>query len=137
MSSDRVENFEGAERHGKTDILVVDDEPLVREVMSSILSIHGHNVVLASDGGETISLLQQRRFDIVFTDLTMPGVSGWEVVTYVKRFGGDIPVVVVTGWAAGIDEAEVERRGANGIVHKPFDMDELLHLVARLMEDSL
>ena len=91
-------------------------------------------MVLASDGGEAICLLQQGRFDIVFTDLTMPGISGWEVATSVKRLSGHISVIVVTGWASGIDDAEVERRGADGIVRKPFDMEELLDLVARLME---
>ena len=112
---------------------MVDDEPLVGEVISTILASHGHNVVLASDGAEAVSLLRQRRFDIVFTDLTMPGISGWDVVTSVKRISRDIPVVVVSGWGAGIDTAEVERRGADGIIHKPFDMKELLDLVARMI----
>ena len=136
MSSEKAENFEGAQRSIEASILVVDDEPSVRQVMRSILSSDGHNVVLASDGGEAIRLLQQRRFDLVFTDLTMPGISGWEVVASVKRLRGDIPVIVFTGWAAGLDDAEVERRGANGIVHKPFDMAELLDLVSRIMGDT-
>ena len=129
-----VENFDGGQSYLKANILVVDDEPMVREAMRTILSTHGPHVVLASDGGEAIGLLQQGRFDIVFTDLTMPGISGWEVTTSAKRLFSDMPVIVVTGWASGLDDAEVERRGADGIVRKPFDMYELLDLVARMVD---
>ena len=132
MGPGDVGDPEGAQRSTKATVLVVEDEPMIREAMRSILSTRGHSVVLASDGEEAIRLLQRRRFDIVFTDLSMLGISGWEVVTSAKRLHKDLPVIVLTGWAAGIDNAEAERRGADGFVHKPFDMEDLLDLVATM-----
>ena len=87
-------------------------------------------MVVASDAVEAIRL-QRRRYDIVFMDWSMPGISGWEVATSAKRLHKDMPEIVVTGWTAGIDNVEAYRRGADGIVYKPFDMEDLVAAMTR------
>ena len=101
-----------------------------------MLSLDGHQVTLAADGDEGIALFRQGDYDIVFTDLGMPGLSGWNVARALKDHRSDVPVFMVTGWGAGLDQSEIDRHGVDGVIAKPFDMEELLELVRRQMEDG-
>ena len=65
----------------------------------------------------------------------MPGLSGWDVVKAIKQRRSDVPVVMVTGWGVGIDQDELKRNRVDEVLPKPFDMDELLNLVHRIMDE--
>ena len=113
-------------------ILVIDDESIIRETMASILDLEGHRVTLAADGERGIELFTSGRYDLVLTDLGMPGLSGWEVVEALKQHRMDVPVIVVTGWGVVIDQQEIDSHRIDGVLAKPFDMKTLLHLVQRV-----
>ena len=116
------------------DILVIEDEPLIRDTMSSILSIHGHRVTVASNGEEGIDLFTKADYDLVFTDLGMPGISGWEVARALKDCRSEVPVVMVTGWGVALEHDDVERSGVDGVLAKPFEIENLLSLISQLTE---
>ncbi len=101
-------------------VLVVDDDRDVRDVLSEMLMTAGHEVRVAEDGADALSKFESGLFDIVFTDLGMPGISGWQVAEHIKREAPDLPVVMVTGWGHQLDPMQVERSGVSKVLTKPF-----------------
>jgi signal transduction histidine kinase len=110
----------------KARILVVDDEPGVRAVLADMLSAAGHAVVEASDGDEALAKCQQERFDAVLTDISMPGLSGWDVAEAVRKRFPSLPVGLVTGWGDQLDADRLARCAVSFVVAKPFRADDVL-----------
>ncbi len=113
----------------KANILVIEDEKDVRELLRDILKDAGHRVKVANDGSEGIEIFKKNKFDLVFTDLGMPGMSGWQVAEKIKSINDKIPVVLITGWNVAFDSLAINNSGANLIIHKPFKMEQILNLV--------
>jgi CheY-like chemotaxis protein len=118
-------------------ILIVDDEPDVVSYLSLFLDDEGYMTVTARDGPSGLAAARSEDPDLITLDITMPGMSGIEVFTNLRRDPGlqDIPVIVVTG-VAGIrklmDYREV--RPPEGIMQKPIDREVLLNTIARLLD---
>jgi two-component system response regulator VanR len=122
-------------RKGKeARILVIDDEESVRSALSRILSHVNHQVTVAKDGGEGIQLFREKEFDIVLTDLGMPGMSGWEVCKTIKKIKSRIPVGMITGWGMELDQIKKEESGIDFVISKPFDFHQILKVVDETME---
>jgi two-component system cell cycle sensor histidine kinase/response regulator CckA len=85
------------------NILVIDDEEMVRNILGSLLIQGGHNVYKASSGKEGLDIFDNEAIDLVFTDVGMPGMSGWEVAKSIKAKDPSIPVALITGWGIQID----------------------------------
>jgi DNA-binding response OmpR family regulator len=98
-----------------------------------MLSLGNHSVALAGNGSDGLRIFREGEFDIVFTDLGMPGISGWEVAREVKRINSNVRVVMVTGWGIAIDRSEMESNFVDEILPKPFELDHVLELVDRLV----
>ena len=73
-----------------------------------------------------MALFNKHRYDMVFTDLGMPGISGWEVARRIKASDQSIPVVVMTGWGAQVEEAKVKGSGVSKVLAKPMQMRQVL-----------
>jgi CheY-like chemotaxis protein len=86
-------------------------------------------VAAASDGEEGLKLFQDGPFDLVFTDLGMPGISGWEVAQEVKRLNAGTPVILVTGWGIQVDDEKKNMHGIDYVISKPFNIDQVTSLV--------
>jgi PAS domain S-box-containing protein len=117
-------------------ILLVDDDPMVRLAIGSLLTAAGHTVVEAEDGATALSLLQADSVDLVLTDLGMPGLSGWDVARAVKAQSVRLPVVILTGWG---EQASVEAEGSglvDRILGKPVRLEQLLRTIAELTPDA-
>ena len=121
-------------KHKKAKILVIEDEKDVAQLLYDILISEGHEVELAPDGNQGLRLFESGEFDLVFTDLGMPEMSGWQVAETVKSINKRIPVAVITGWNIELQESEMEARGVNFIAHKPFQVNKILKLVQESME---
>jgi PAS domain S-box-containing protein len=117
----------------KACILVVEDEDEVRELLKDILAEGGHEVAFAPDGQKGLALFQAKTFDLVFTDLGMPGMSGWEVAEQIKRLSGETPVALITGWDVKQKKQELKSKGVDVVLKKPFRVEEILSLVQDLM----
>lgn len=114
---------------GKARILVIDDEEGVRELIRDILTDANHEVEVARDGNEGITLFREKEFDLVFTDLGMPVMSGWEVAEKVKSINEKVPIALITGWNVSLEESEQHDKKINLVLQKPFKMDQILNLV--------
>jgi signal transduction histidine kinase/ActR/RegA family two-component response regulator len=112
------------------NILVVDNERSVREMMTRLLASFGHAVASAESGSEAIALFKKTGFDLVFTDLGMPGMSGWEVAREIKRLDANAVVVLMSGWAISLDSQRAREMGVDRVLQKPFDVDYLQSLIA-------
>jgi len=112
-------------------ILVIDDEQPIAQLIQDVLAVEGHEVDVAASAAEGLELAAASDYDLILTDLGMPDMSGWEVASRIREQDPDLPVVLVTGWGATIDEDEVARSGVADIVHKPFEIRELVETVHR------
>jgi len=115
-------------------ILVIDDEESVRDILSRMLKVKGHRVVVASDGEEGIERFKNETFDLVFTDLGMPRISGWEVGKTIKEMNPRVPIVMITGWGMELNREKMSESGIDLVVSKPFQFDQVISLVSEAME---
>ena len=120
------------ERVKPARVLVIEDELLIRETLYDMLELVDHKVILASNGEEGIRAFKEGEFDVVFTDLGMPGLSGWDVAKAIKKERSDVPIVMVTGWGVGIDEEKLKQHQIDRVLPKPFDIDEVHTLIRDL-----
>ncbi len=114
-------------------ILVVDDKENILKLFARILG-DGYELSTASDGGRAISLLAAQPFDVVVTDLRMPGADGFEVLRAVKARAPETEVVMMTAYATVTDAVEAMKQGAYDYLQKPFDPDDASLVVARALE---
>lgn len=114
----------------KGRVLVIDDEKEVADVLGDLLTRDGHTVTVCGDGEAGVARFGEEPFDLVVTDLGMPGISGWEVARLVKAARPGTPVAMVTGWGDRIDPVEAAARGVEFIVAKPFKRDNIREVVA-------
>ena len=114
-------------------ILVIDDEPEIGEVVRDVLASEGHSVDMAVCGADGVQLAAVSSYDMVFTDLGMPDMSGWEVAERIGRVCPGLPVALVTGWGTSLDEEEVRGKGIAAVVHKPFDITDLIRTATEIL----
>jgi len=115
-------------------VLVIDDEKDFRDTLQGILAREQLDVTAVGSGNAAVEVARQRRFDLVVTDLAMPGMSGTETISAIKEIDPHVPVVVVTGYASDEVSAECFARGAKHFVRKPFNLPEFIGLVMRTLE---
>jgi len=115
-------------------VLVVDDEKVIREGCSRLLSIEGYRVVTAANGREALDLLSNEPTDLVLCDLVMPVMGAFEVLEEVKGNYPDLPLIVITGHGTVANAVEAMKKGAYDFITKPFRADHLVLIVARALE---
>jgi CheY-like chemotaxis protein len=104
-------------------VLVVDDDPVVGKSFDRVLSGKGYAVITACNGEEALNKLEAEDYDVVFTDIKMPGMNGLEVAERVKAKRPWLPVVIVTGYGTSANEARAEAAGVSGFLRKPLSPD--------------
>jgi signal transduction histidine kinase/ActR/RegA family two-component response regulator len=119
---------------GGARILVIDDEDSVRKILYQMLKAKGYQVVVASSGEEGIERFKEEPFDLVFTDLGMPRMSGWEVGRALKGIDPKVPVALITGWGVELNKDKMKESGIDLVVSKPFNFDQVVRLVTEAME---
>jgi two-component system response regulator PilR (NtrC family) len=116
------------------DILIVDDERSMREFLAIFLRRAGHRVEAAAGGADGVTALGKREFDVVITDLRMPGVGGLEILAEAKRLHPETQVIVVTAFATTETAIAAMKAGAYDYLTKPFKVDEVGLVVERALE---
>jgi CheY-like chemotaxis protein len=101
-------------------VLVVDDDPVVAKSFDRVLSTKGYAVVTARDGEEALRKIAAEDYDVVYTDIRMPGMSGIEVAEHIKGRRPWLPVVIVTGYGTADNEARAKAAGVRAVLHKPL-----------------
>jgi len=114
-------------------ILIVDDEPSIRKVLSAQLRRAGHDVATASDGSEAIVALQDDVFHLVISDLKMPQVDGLELLGWCTEHQPGLPVILITAHGTVDTAVEAIKKGAFDYISKPFDQDEIAGVVTKAL----
>ncbi len=121
---------------GALTVLVVDDEPAMREVLETRLSAWGYTVITAADAEEGRSLAESRRPDVVVSDIVLPGMTGLDLLRSLQAGDPDRPVLLITAYG-GVDQAvEAMKAGARDFLTKPLDYDKLRAALAVVGEEA-
>lgn len=118
--------------HRTLSILVVDDEPKVRDVHARMLTSLGHIVQTAADGMEALERITHTTFDVVFVDLAMPQISGWETARQMRELCPGTVLVLLSGWGSSQSEEMLEACGISHVLAKPVTTRQLRDLLARI-----
>jgi two-component system, OmpR family, response regulator MprA len=116
-------------------ILVVDDEPFIRSVISRGLLLEGYQVEVAADGQEALHIAREKAFHLVILDVMLPTLDGLEVCRRLRR-GSNVPIIMLTARDAVPDRVAGLDSGADDYLVKPFDFDELLARIRALLRRS-
>ncbi len=114
-------------------ILVVDDEAGIRELLSKTLALAEYDVDAAAGGQEALERLRADRYDLVITDLKMPGVDGLTLIREARRFLPQLPIIIITGFSTEASAIEAINLGVNGYLTKPFRVPKVLSVAAKAL----
>ena len=122
--------------HPGLHVLAVDDQEIIRDLLLNMFMGMGHKIHVCASGEEGLRLLEEHEFDLVVTDLGMPGMSGWEVAQAVKERSPSTPVVLITGWGFNFAEEQVRKAGVDYVLTKPFRLEHLTEVVDAVVRRS-
>jgi DNA-binding NtrC family response regulator len=115
----------------KKKALVIDDEQIVLDSVSTLLRDEGFVVDVSLDGREGLDWAIERKYDVVLTDIRMPDIGGMKVLRDVKRINPALPVIMITGYASVESAVQAMKLGAAEYIEKPFEPEQLLEAVSR------
>lgn len=118
---------------GRPRVLVVDDEASIRDLLSKTLALAEYDVDLAPDGRAALDRLRVIPYDLLITDLKMPGVDGLSVIREARRLKADIPIIIITGFSTEASAIEAVNLGVSGYLTKPFRIPRVLSVAARAL----
>jgi CheY-like chemotaxis protein len=114
-------------------LLLIEDEPEVQAVLAELLREAGYSVAVASDGLEGVEHCERESVDVVLSDISMPGISGWDVAARLRTRHPHIPIGFVTGWGDQLDQERLAGTGVDFVVAKPFQAHDILRHVAQAL----
>ena len=121
---------------GTENILLVDDDPLIAGLNEQLLAEMGYQITVRIDSREALKLFAANpdRFDLVITDQTMPGLTGQNLITEIKKLRPDMPTILCTGYSCKINEKQAKQQGINAFLQKPIELSELLNTVRLILD---
>lgn len=128
--SEKKETRDEKTEEGRAEtILIIDDEAAIRELLCDILQSRGYEATGVDDSLKGIELFQKEKFDIVFTDLSMPELSGWEVADRLRSLDPEVVIVMVTGWGTQVDSRKLKAHAVDLLMAKPFEVKKLFEVL--------
>ncbi len=115
-------------------IAIVDDEPMIRSLLERLLKLAGYETTAYPDGASALDACQQEAFDLLITDLRMPGIDGFELMECLKSEKPALPVIILTAHGDVDTAIEALRRKACDFITKPFDTCNILTSVRRILD---
>ena len=117
-------------------ILVVDDEASIRDLLSKTLALADYDVDVATDGRSAVERLRMLAYDLLITDLKMPGMDGLGVIREARRLKADLPVIIITGFSTEASAIEAANLGVAGYLTKPFRVPRVLAVAAKALGEQ-
>lgn len=118
----------------KDKILIVDDEPSMREFLEIMLTREGYKVTAASNGRDALNMLNKQMYDLIISDIQMPGMGGLELLKSIKDVSPDTEVIMITAYASTETAVEAMKEGAYDYITKPFKIDEIRLIIKKALE---
>ena len=119
------------------EILWVDDDALIRHIANDMLSIIGYTVTLVESGEEALEILKNKDFDIMLTDIGMPGMSGWQLVDIVnEQYRGKMKIALISGWGDQITEQQKNEHQVDFVLSKPIKISQLKNLLEKALNNE-
>ncbi|MDD8031673.1 MAG: sigma-54 dependent transcriptional regulator [Acidobacteriota bacterium] len=115
-------------------IHLIDDEPIIHDVLGQLLEAEGYEVEISSSGEEALKKFEEQKFDLILLDLLMPGMDGLEVLKEIKKIDPETLVIIITAYASVESALSAIKMGAYDYIQKPFKNDELLMTINRALE---
>jgi PAS domain S-box-containing protein len=113
----------------KATVLIVDDNREVTQTLRQMLESASHEVTAVTNGEEGIKKYRESKFDVVLTDIGMPGLSGWEVSRAIKAHDHDAKIILITAWGVQLDPERLKESGASLVIQKPFEKGKILSAI--------
>lgn len=117
-------------------VLIVDDDEKMRTILQKVLQREGYEVTLANNGQSAISLVKNDGFDLVVSDIRMPGMDGLTLLEHIRELSPDTTVIMMTAFGSVDSAVEAMKQGAYDYINKPFKMDEVLIILSRAVEEK-
>jgi len=114
-------------------IVVVDDEEALADLLADMLRMQHHRVEAFTDPRRALEYVAREPVDLLFTDLGMPDLSGWDVAAQARAIRQDLPVVLVTGWGHQIEPSQAQKTRVHAVVAKPYRVEDILRVVAEIL----
>lgn len=134
----KSEEFDGALPRGKERILVVDDEPLLADMVRMLLARLGYDAVARTSGADALETFRHqpegKSFDLVITDMTMPHLTGKDIARELSTLGAEVPVILMTGFSEKMDAEKAQLLGMRGFLMKPVGLKDLAEQVRRVLD---
>ncbi|WP_456474454.1 response regulator [Candidatus Pyrohabitans sp.] len=118
------------------EILIVEDDPKLRQGLKILLEKKGYSPKVAEDGVKAINMIKKQKFDLVITDLVMPGADGMEVLRNVKKHSPLTKVIIITAFGTVDSAVRAMKMGASDYILKPFKVEEIRNKILRLLEET-
>ena len=122
-----------AKTDGPPRVLVVDDEASIRDLLSKTLALADYDVDVAPDGQVALERMRLFSYDLLITDLKMPGMDGLTVIHEARRLHASLPVIIITGFSTEASAIEAANLGVSGYLTKPFKVPKVLSVAARAL----
>ena len=119
----------------KPRVLVVDDEASIRDLLSKTLALADYEVDVASDGQSALDRMRLSAYNLLITDLKMPGMDGMAMISEARRLDSDLPIIIITGFSTEANAIEAVNTGVAGYLTKPFKLPKVLEVAAKALGD--
>lgn len=114
-------------------MLVVDDEASIRDLLSKMLALAGYDVDVASDGQFALARMRVSPYNLLTTDLKMPGMDGMAMISEARRLDTELPVIIITGFSTEATAIEAVNQSVSGYLTKPFKVPKVLKIAAKAL----
>jgi DNA-binding response OmpR family regulator len=116
----------------KLHILVVEDDLEIQQTLKELLTLYGHTLIVVTDGEKGLAELKSTPFDLMITDLGLPGMSGWDLAKASERYQTLMPIVAISSWQGNEAVEKIAKYGIDIMIWKPFRFDQILDAIDRL-----
>jgi DNA-binding response OmpR family regulator len=115
-------------------ILVVDDDPSIRQVMHDLLTLAGYCVTTAEDAETALTLIQKESYELLITDLGLPQMDGWDLAVAARRYQSHLAILAISSWQGNDAEVRMVEHGIDLVVWKPFRFDQIKGAIDRMTD---
>ncbi|MDD4050758.1 MAG: response regulator [candidate division Zixibacteria bacterium] len=113
-------------------VLVVDDDPSIRQVMNDLLTLAGYTVATANDAETALTIIEKNAFEMLITDLGLPQMDGWDLAVAARRFQPNLGILAISSWQGTDAATRMVEHGIDLVVWKPFRFDQIKEAIGRM-----